>query len=368
MKRIITGRYLISLLIILMLQLPAMSQGRYFHLKGEAGSGNAVTADLIVYGERISGYFSNPFREGKPCFLSGEIAGDGSMQLFHNSSDEAVISGILGDDGSFTGKWIDDSKEHAVQLTEIYDDGAQLFSVAATESVQPLNEAGGSPVAAFGATFPTLSGENNKQASAILNDLALKELFREKVSGEPSAMLKNMETAFFGHYRNSNAGIDIEKNYLKLNWEKRRLLNVAFNEHGTVCLAMHDYTYTGGSSGGLEICRTLTFDVGNGKKVLLSDLLAEGSEKALSGMIRNAVCDAYDIDPEQQLTDYGFFSNELPLPQNYLLTNAGLTFTYNVYEVAGQETGPVSIFLPFSQLKSILNPANPVIERLKLKF
>jgi hypothetical protein len=60
------------------------------------------------------------------------------------------------------------------------------------------------------------------------------------------------------------------------------------------------------------------------------------------------------IDDKQSFTDIGFFTNDIPLATNYLLTNNGIIFFYNVYELAGNSFGKIEIFLEYESLNSIL--------------
>ena len=138
-----------------------------------------------------------------------------------------------------------------------------------------------------------------------------------------------------------------------LNWEKRKVTSVVYNVLDIVSLHYQDYTYTGGGAA-LEITRYLVFDFSSGKQIKLSDLIPSENQPKLSQKIKEAICRKFELDPSARLTDNGFFSDEVFVPENFYLTGYGIGFHYNTYELAGQETGPVSVFLSFDKINGLV--------------
>ncbi len=357
-------KYFLPAILLMACFITAKAQDRYLHLKGNIDNEEAVTADFVIFGSKITGTVQNHFSAGAPVFLHGVISPEGLLELRDKTSDKIVISGSLSESEVLFGKWHHDDEESPFEMSPQLPEGSRPFDVIAVSSIQPLTAQPGSPLASYESTFLSLPGNKYGILRDQLTGLVFRELFRSEPAGEPVAMLKNNESAFFSQYQTSNAGIDIEDNYRFLNWEKSRLLTVVYNGNNVISLYMRDYAYTGGDSG-LEMGRFLVFDALEGKKVSFTDIFMPEASASLAALLRNAVCSKTGIDPTADLTGYGYFSNEIPAPQHFALTAYGILCHYNIYEIAGPETGAINIFLPYRQLQPLLNPLHPVLARLK---
>ncbi|KAF5063556.1 hypothetical protein DSECCO2_293300 [anaerobic digester metagenome] len=358
-------KYLLPAFLLMACFINVKAQDRYFHLKGNIDNEESVTADFVIFGSKITGTVQNHFTAGEPEFFSGEVNAEGQVVLRVKDSEKTIISGSLNKEGTFFGNWLNPAGEaRPFEMSPFYPEGTHVLTAVSVTSVQSLNDEPGSPVAAYEASYLSLPREKYEAISEKLAGLVYSGLFRSKPAIDPLALLRNQESDFFNQYRSSSDGIDIQKNYQHLNWEKSRLLSVAFNENNIISLYLKDYAYTGGTEG-LEINRMLVFDAERGEKVDFSALFLNESASAITGLIRNVICAKTGIDPTADLTGYGFFSNEIPVPQHFALTEYGILCHYNIYEIAGPETGAVSVFLPYRQLQPLLNPLHPVVARLK---
>lgn len=326
-------------------------QDRYIHLTGSSGKVQTVSADLIITGQKVSGFFHPGL--SSPIAVKGELINQDSLVLYKDLSDKALITANLNADGKITGKWMDGKNAHALELSESYPTGSYKFKVLEVSSIQSLVETPDSPFAVFESNVLIPDESINKNVSDKFKSLVYINLFRAKTAVDFKTMLQNDQSTFFDQYRSNNIDINTKENYPLLNWEKRKLMDVVYNAANITSLHFEDYTYTGGSAA-LKITRYLVVDISNGTQIQLSDLIAKEQESELGKILRNEICRNLQLDPSIKLTNYGFFSDDVYASTNFYITAAGIGFHFNTYELANQETGPVSVFLSFDKLEGLL--------------
>jgi hypothetical protein len=339
---------------MMFLMISAHGQNRYLHLTGSIENEEKVSADLVITGEKIYGFIQNHFTREAPLRVTGSLLDGGIINLIDKTTDIEFITATMSENDLITGKWKDFAgEERPFEMSVIYPEGSHKFGVTAVSSMQSLIDSPDSPMAVFESCILTPSNSLNKAFNDSFMTLVYKDLFKSNNASDPNVMLKSHESAFFDQYRVNNTDINTKENYQYLNWEKRKILSVVFNESDLVSLNFQDYTYTGGTSG-LEMNKYLVFDFTKGNKIGIYDILQKEKENTLSELIKSEICRKLNIDPSGQLTDNGFFSNDVFVTSNFCLTSYGIVFHYNTYELAGQETGPLSVYLPFNNLTEVL--------------
>ena len=110
-----------------------------------------------------------------------------------------------------------------------------------------------------------------------------------------------------------------------------------------------DYSYTGGAHG-MNTETNLVFDMKTGDQVLSEDIFTEESADILPGLLMKHVASAFD-DPSG--AEYLLVSEILP-SDNLRITEDGITFIYNPYEIAAYAAGIIRITIPWDELQDIL--------------
>lgn len=113
-------------------------------------------------------------------------------------------------------------------------------------------------------------------------------------------------------------------------------------------------TYTGGAHG-LLVTRTFNFDK-NGKVINLADLFTNGEAglKTIAPFVQKEI-EKKKINDDAQWVKEG----TAPTAENYqafTVSDAGITFTFDAYQVAPYSAGTQNILVPLSVFKSIANP------------
>lgn len=342
---------------------PLSAQEKYLHLIGRAEESHAVSADLTIIGQKVSGFF-HPGLES-PVAVKGELLNQDSMVLYQHLHEKPLVTARLNDDGKMRGIWANESNVYPLELSESYPSGTNPFQVLVVSSIQALVDAPDSPFAVFESSIIIPDKTMGKGIADKFQSLVYNALFHAKTVIDPKTMLQNEQSAYFDQYRSKNIDINSKENYPLLNWEKRKLMSVVFNAADVVSLHFQDYTYTGGGAA-LEISRYLVFDVNSGKQISIRDLIPAENQPKLSKKIKEAICRKSELDASTSLMDNGFFSDEVFVSENFYITGSGIGFHYNTYELAGQETGPLSIFLSFDSLHELLGESD-IFERIAAK-
>lgn len=153
----------------------------------------------------------------------------------------------------------------------------------------------------------------------------------------------NEYKSFHEEYPESPAGYAWEQSVLV----HQKLDSVVSFEHNT-------YSYTGGAHG---MYSTLYYNIKkrSAKKLRLSDILVKGYEEELTKIAENIFRKENKLEKEENLGNEYFFENDqFYLNDNFLLTGQGIKFLYNPYEIAAYARGQVELFVPYTEIKTLI--------------
>jgi hypothetical protein len=106
--------------------------------------------------------------------------------------------------------------------------------------------------------------------------------------------------------------------------------------------------YLGGAHGFRE--RTLmTFDSRTGARMGVNDVLGQGSFGTLTKIVEAEFRRARSIRSDQTLQEAGFFilpGQEIPVGENFAITDKGMEIQYNPYELAPYSMGETRVRIP----------------------
>lgn len=325
----------------------AMAQESYHHFTGKLETGESAYANLIVADTSVSGYFEVGSLWQLPLYMAGSLK-EGAIILTSDGDFPVSFEGNYDATGTISGQLHESRAIHPLQLDEECKEDCLPFEVLSRHSMKSLSNDAGSPIAVFNAGLLIAKGTSGNN----LNNIIQKKFFKIKEPVPVKAVLPAAEGEFFNQYTERNASINTPENYARLNWEQSRIMRVIFNRNKVVALAMHDYAYTGGSSG-LKITRFLVYDIINESPILLSDLIKAESMPALSGLISGKLKQDLGLPPTEALNNHGFYTAEIYASENFYITGNGLVFHYNSYEIASDK-GETDVLVPWEQLKGML--------------
>ena len=136
-------------------------------------------------------------------------------------------------------------------------------------------------------------------------------------------------------------------------WNVSMQYKVINNSENLLSLSFYMEGYTGGAHG----FRTLTYTNYNpksGDKLKLEDVISDVDKLRL--IAREAFIKENDLDPSKSLNSQGFWflDDIFSLSNNFIISDKGISFHYNQYEIAPYSQGPIDINIPMDKLGGML--------------
>ncbi len=123
--------------------------------------------------------------------------------------------------------------------------------------------------------------------------------------------------------------------------------------------------YTGGAHS-MYATHFLNIDLESKSVLHLNDLFdVPDYQEILTDLIWNQLMAIHNVTTHEALEDLGYgVTGEIAPVENFYLSPDGITFYYNVYDIAPYSNGPVSVTIPFSMMERILG-THAVLKALK---
>lgn len=101
----------------------------------------------------------------------------------------------------------------------------------------------------------------------------------------------------------------------------------------------------------------LNYNPATHQEIQLDSLLLPGSKPKLTAIAEGIFRKDEKLKPDASLKDgYFFENNTFKLNENFTITDRGLMFLYNPYEIKAYAYGTTKLTVPFSELKDITQP------------
>ena len=139
-----------------------------------------------------------------------------------------------------------------------------------------------------------------------------------------------------------------------LNYAESTTQSIIFNEKGLLSVGYSTYSYTGGAHGN-HATTLATYDLGQKKALTLTDVFLPKFEKTINKALANTARRQFNMKPNEPLSN-NLFGNSIESTPNFCITAKGITFLYNPYEIAAYAMGEIELFIPFAEVKSVVNP------------
>lgn len=254
----------------------------------------------------------------------------------------------------FVGKWVDGlgAKSRPLVLRESYPEGSYHFkqSLYRDSLMAPASD-GGKKVVDFQEQYVAVNGAGKDH---LWLDRSLKS--RDGLDGTMSwghEIRKKSKERLGILMGNQLKAREIDSTGISTGYFDRSKNTILYNGKSYLVLAMGHSLYTGGlhpNYGTNMVC----YDVRNKKLMQLKDVLKPGVN--LCRVLEKHFRQQYGLNREQSL-DGILFEEEIYENRNFYFNDKGLAFRYNTYEIAPYGEGEISIFLPFSEIKDLLQPA-----------
>ena len=110
--------------------------------------------------------------------------------------------------------------------------------------------------------------------------------------------------------------------------------------------------YTGGAHGMYSInCHN--YSIAGGYELALSDLFDAARQEALIGLIRNKLYEQFGVTGDEGLVAQGFFPEYISTTENFEVTEDGITFYYNPYDIGCYALGGVEVHITREEMQGL---------------
>lgn len=127
--------------------------------------------------------------------------------------------------------------------------------------------------------------------------------------------------------------------------------------------AIEKNIFTGGAHG-IETKNYYNFDLKTGKLITEVDLFIPNFKDSLTQLIKKRIVsestENNDKQPIFNLDESEYWTDSIKPNSNFYITDLGLKYVFNPYEIAPFSMGETEIFLSFNSIKNILKPENPI--------
>lgn len=142
-----------------------------------------------------------------------------------------------------------------------------------------------------------------------------------------------------------------------IGWKESNKISVVFNKEGILSLEFFEFEFMGGAHPNTTVAYE-NFNTNTGSKIVYSDIFVDGYESTLNKIAEKEFRSVRNIAPDANLDSLGFWfnKNKFELTENFAITDSGLIFFYNNYEIAPYAWGSTKIELSYASIKDIIKP------------
>lgn len=144
-------------------------------------------------------------------------------------------------------------------------------------------------------------------------------------------------------------------------WDNEKMI-IRHNSENILSYSIESERYTGGAHGGRSYLNTV-INLKTGERITEDDLFTEESRPLIATIILKNLMAKNKVETAQDLELIGFFDvMEIGMNKNFYLTNEGLVYTYNEYEIAAYALGTIEVLLSYKDISGLMIPGNPIEE------
>nr|WP_198044734.1 DUF3298 and DUF4163 domain-containing protein [Lysinibacillus timonensis] len=184
--------------------------------------------------------------------------------------------------------------------------------------------------------YPQIVGLKNLEAQKKINEILLNHV---KTSFEGYQKLKKEMEEY-------KRGVDCVKQAPTCNYSYNTYYEVKYNQTGKLSILIYDATYSGGAHG-LEGVTTYNFNIQNGKRYTLDDLVSNQNDYVtLTDYVKHYMKEHRDVFFDQEILKKFTLSKMT----HFYFTQEGIDLIFQQYEVAPYAVGHPTISIPNSLL------------------
>ena len=130
--------------------------------------------------------------------------------------------------------------------------------------------------------------------------------------------------------------------------------DVMYNSRNIFTVKIINYEMPYGAANGLNSLTYLNFDAGTGKRLNINDCFSDPGRQELAKRGKEFFVEKARADDMFDLLDNQFL-DKFYLPENFAVTDRGIEFTYQQYEVGPRPLGMPSFTIPHGEVQRLID-------------
>lgn len=130
--------------------------------------------------------------------------------------------------------------------------------------------------------------------------------------------------------------------------------SITFNRSNVLSLVSRLEDFTGGAHG-ISSASALNYDLEQNKCITFGLLFVPGYEDIINQMVQRELLLSFGVTRPEDLQGEGVYNYEnAKVAENFFLTEEGVTFYYNPYEIGAYFLGTIKLTLPYASIRNYI--------------
>lgn len=324
--------------------------------------GTIANQQVVVYWQQEDSLIWGSYyytKIGKPIELNGRASTDSlrldeyNQQSFEARNIESPIWRIIQRGDSLIGKWWNPNNKKSFEILLKEKQAMGSHSLAHRKFIDSVTAFPGNPKSPQAQSeYSLVWMEATSEKAGIFNQQILNSLYIGGTDLAAGIRLKN--DSFFATYKEHMKQEDAtnEEDKFGATWNYFQSTHdiIKYNSKDIVAVEHSYYSYMGGAHGNYY-SNFSNIDLQQGKALQVTDVLKADSS-TLQKLLETAFRKDYQLVGKS--LEEVLFDPYLATTDNFYITEKGLQFVYNPYEVAAYAVGQLYVFLPYAVLGNYL--------------
>ena len=327
----------------------------YHKFEGKIGN-SEVVMELKVTDSYISGrYFYKKI--GIPISISGSLDKQRKFKITEYTSSEssAMFIGSFVSDELISGNWIstDGKKNLPFSLSWSNKIGAKVFyEVKSAKYCSEVKGASKNDIL-LDTACSTLEVEVIRIETSVpfLNEKINRKITQLICGANPFGSSKNSIEELLNSVNASGEEAG--------SFQSSTSVDILNNDTKIFSIAITQSDYAFGAAHPTASYLVYNFEMSSGNIIVLKDLMINGYKKQLNAIGEKNFIKANGSE------GWDFQRGNFVLNDNFSILPGGLEFTFNQYEIGAYAMGAPSVFIPYSQIKHLINPGGLLKDKIK---
>ena len=241
------------------------------------------------------------------------------------------------------------------------------FRTVAMKEVHHLNDNAKNPVLSIELNYQFPTAYSDDSVLKKIRGLMLADFLPDvaDMTSQPEIAMKSYINGKIKAYESSEEIIMDEDSQDNISqpavaWKDNTNLLIRYNANGLLSYTVESNQYSGGAHGGTTF-RNSVINLKTGEKIGEEDLFTEASLPLINDIILRKLETQNNVESPEELEQIGYFDiTQISQYKNIYLTNDGLVYTFNAYEIAAYAVGTIEVKLTYQDLEGFVAPDSPL--------